>query len=87
MKLPTWLKKLLISIARKSMIELFHDILDNPEVTESVSAGSYELGKWITDNGKEQMGDRWEELETKLQDLSGTAHMQCWNGLDHDDKE
>jgi len=87
MRVPNWVICILQYVVKELMIGFFNELLDNPEVTETISSGSYDLGKWITDSGREAMGDRWEELETKLQDLYGTHQVQLWNGLDYDDKE
>lgn len=45
-----------------------------------------EAGRWLTDNAREQFGDSWENIESKLQYKSAVFMGGVQAGLDYDDK-
>lgn len=42
-------------------------------------------GRWLTDNCKKMLGDKWENLETALQVVQGDINIGFHAGLDYDD--
>lgn len=58
-------------------------------INQSTQAQRQELGekagRWLTDNCKKLLGDKWENLETALQVVQGDLNIGLHTGLDYDD--
>lgn len=76
-----WAKGMLINFAIGFLARLLSGAVTNDELTKYGETA----GRWLTDNCRKPLGDKWEDMESVLQDKAGVLFVGLMAGLDYDD--